>query len=217
MKGELLPIYGVRKEIVSAVKGEVDSRLVLEAPTGSGKSTQVPQILLDNGIAGTGQIVVLQPRRIAARMLARRVSSERGTEVGGETGYQVRFERRTGSRTRICYVTEGVLLRRLLDDPRLNDVAAVVFDEFHERHIQGDVMLAMALALQKGCRPDLKIIVMSATLESGRLESHLSPCCVVRSEGRTYPVETRYSPGVAARGKELWDNCLLYTSDAADE
>ncbi len=205
MKGELLPIYGVRKEIVSAVKGEVDSRLVLEAPTGSGKSTQVPQILLDHGIAGTGQIVVLQPRRIAARMLARRVSSERGAEVGGETGYQVRFERRAGPQTRICYVTEGVLLRRLLDDPRLDGVAAVVFDEFHERHIQGDVMLAMALALQKGCRPDLKIIVMSATLESGRLEAHLSPCCVVRSEGRTHPVEIRYSPGGAARGKELWD------------
>ena len=209
MKGKVLPIHGVSKDIVSALEGKDDSRLVLEAPTGSGKSTQVPQILLDNGIVGKGQIIVLQPRRIAARMLARRVAAERGGGVGDEIGYQVRFERRVGANTRISYVTEGVLLRRLLEDPRLDGVDAVVFDEFHERHIQGDVMLALALAMQKQVRPDLKIVVMSATLDSGKLETHLSPCCVVRSEGKTYPVRISYVSGGYGQGKEIWDNVAL--------
>ena len=209
MKGPVLPIHEVSQDIVSALDGKDDSRLVLEAPTGSGKSTQVPQILLDNGIAGKGQVIVLQPRRIAARMLSRRVAAERGGRVGDEIGFQVRFERRAGVNTRVCYVTEGVLLRRLLEDPCLNGVGALVFDEFHERHIQGDVMLAMALSMQKTVRPDLKIVVMSATLDSGKLEAHLSPCCVVRSEGKTYPVRISYVSGGYGQGKQIWDHVAL--------
>lgn len=209
MKGELLPIHGVCGEIVKALDGGASSRLVIDAPTGSGKSTQVPQILLDNGIAGSGQIVVLQPRRIAARMLARRVASERKVMPGEEIGYQVRFDRVSGPRTRVCYVTEGVLLRRLLEDPMLGGVGAIVFDEFHERHLQGDVMLAMALSLQDQSRPDLKIVVMSATLDSDALEKHLAPCSVVRSEGRTYPVDIKYSRPKHSSGKDIWDVVAL--------
>lgn len=205
MKGELLPIHEVSEAIVAALGNEVRARLILEAPTGSGKSTQVPQILLDNNLVGDGEIVVLQPRRIAARMLARRVADERGGKVGEEIGYQVRFERVAGRNTRVSYVTEGVLLRRLLGDPQLGAVRAIVFDEFHERHLQGDVMLAMALALQEGARPDLKIIVMSATIDSGAVERHLDPCEVVRSEGRAYPVEIKYFRARTSTEKDVWD------------
>ena len=205
MKGELLPIHGVREEIVEALNGEIRARLVLEAPTGSGKSTQIPQMLLDNGLAGNGQVVVLQPRRIAARMLAKRVAGERACKVGEEIGYQVRFEHVAGHNTRVCYVTEGVLLRRLLNNPVLDGVSAIVFDEFHERHLQGDVMLAMALSLQEESRPDLKIVVMSATLDCGPLEKHLEPCRVVRSEGRAYPVEIKHFRSSGSSGKDLWD------------
>jgi ATP-dependent helicase HrpB len=205
MKGELLPIHEVREDIVAALRNELRARLILESPTGSGKSTQVPQILLDNDLAGNGEIVVLQPRRIAARMLAKRVAAERAGNVGDEIGYQVRFERVTGRNTRICYVTEGVLLRRLLKDPQLAAVSAIIFDEFHERHLQGDVMLAMSLALQEGVRPDLKIIVMSATLDSDALERHLEPCRVVSSEGRAYPVEIKYFRPRTSTEKDVWD------------
>ena len=133
--------------------------MVLEAPTGSGKSTQLPQMLLDRGVVPEGEIVVLQPRRVAARMLARRVASERRSRAGGEIGYQVRFDKVAGRDTRVLFVTEGVLLRRMLQDPKLRGVAAIVFDEFHERHLHGDVMLALAMGLQNGVRPDLKLAV----------------------------------------------------------
>ncbi|MCP4848181.1 MAG: ATP-dependent helicase HrpB [Verrucomicrobiaceae bacterium] len=187
------------------MSGDTGSRLVLEAPTGSGKSTQVPQMLLDNGVTGNGQVVVLQPRRIAARMLAKRVAGERGGRVGDEIGYQVRFDRVVSHNTRICYVTEGVLLRQLLDDPSLSGVGTIVFDEFHERHLQGDVTLAMAMSLQEAARPDLKIVVMSATLDCMELESHLKPCRLVRSSGRTFPVEVKYSKAGRLSGVDVWD------------
>ncbi len=185
-----LPIYQTEEAIVAAALGP--GRFIVEAPTGSGKSTQVPQMLLDRGAAGAGQIVVLQPRRIAARLLAARVARERGVALGGEVGYRVRFEGAASAATRILYVTEGVLLRQLLDDPELRGVSVVLFDEFHERHLYGDVTLARAAELQRGARPDLRIGVMSATLDRGPLEAWLTPCAVVRSEGRQFPVAIEY-------------------------
>lgn len=191
-----LPIYEIEDRIVEAAQAQ--SRLILRAPTGSGKSTQVPQMLLDRVVAENGQIVVLQPRRMAARMLASRVAQERGEPLGQTVGYQVRMEGKSSAKTRILYVTEGILLRRMIGDPELRGISAVVFDEFHERHLYGDITLARALDLEETSRPDLKIVVMSATLEVGELEKYLAPCEVLESAGRTFPVEIRHaerSPG----------------------
>ncbi len=191
MNPKELPIYELRDELTEALRSE--NRLLIEAPTGSGKSTQIPQMVLDGGATGPGEVVVLQPRRLAARLLAKRVAFERGVELGGEVGYQVRMERHVSSTTMIRYVTEGILLRQFLSDPQLKGVSAVIFDEFHERHIYGDITLARALLLQKE-RPDLKVIVMSATLDAGPLRDYLAPCRELKSEGRMYPVEIEYSP-----------------------
>jgi ATP-dependent helicase HrpB len=187
-----LPIFELENALVAALR--TNNRLILQAPTGSGKSTQVPQMLLDHGLLGTGEVVVLQPRRLATRMLAARVASERQSALGGEVGYQIRFDRVVSDRTRIRFVTEGVLLRQLLQDPKLGSVSAILFDEFHERHLYGDITLARALDLQQSARADLKLIVMSATLETARLETFLEPCAMLRSEGRAYPVDIEYLP-----------------------
>ncbi|MFW6354772.1 MAG: DEAD/DEAH box helicase, partial [Verrucomicrobiota bacterium] len=185
-----LPIDAVRPALAAA--WERAHNVVLTAPTGSGKSTRVPSMLTD--LAGdAGQVIVLQPRRVAARWLARRVAQERGAQLGGEVGYQIRHERRASAQTRILFVTEGVLLRRLQTDPHLRGVVAVVFDEFHERHLQGDVGLAVARRVQRAERPDLRLLVMSATLETGRLEGFLDPATLIAAEGRTFPVEVAYS------------------------
>jgi ATP-dependent helicase HrpB len=185
-----LPIYELEPAILASLRAS--GRLVIQAPTGSGKSTQVPQILLRSGLLGSGQAVVLQPRRLAARMLARRVAHEAGCELGDAVGYQIRLESRVSERTRIRFVTEGILLRQMTFDPQLRGVSAVIFDEFHERHLYGDITLAGALRLQRDSRPDLKIIVMSATLDAGALRAYLEPCDVLASEGRTYPVQIEY-------------------------
>ncbi len=185
-----LPIYDIEQDIVARLRQ--CPRLVLQAPTGSGKSTQVPQMLLKNGLLGEGQIVVLQPRRLAARLLAARVAQECESELGRLVGYQIRFENHSGTDTRIKYVTEGILLRQMIQDPDLRGIQALVFDEFHERHLYGDISLARALDIQETRRPDLLIIVMSATLQAGELEQYLKPCTVLRSEGRVFPVETEY-------------------------
>jgi ATP-dependent helicase HrpB len=132
-----LPIYELETAIVSALRAQ--SRLVLQAPTGSGKSTQVPQMLLDHGLAEGGEIVVLQPRRLPTRMLAARVAQERGARLGDEVGYQIRLDKVATAKTRIRFVTEGVLLRQMLADPGLRGIRAIVFDEFHERHLYGDI------------------------------------------------------------------------------
>ncbi len=188
---EQLPIYELETAILSSLRQ--DRRLIISAPTGSGKSTQVPQILLNHGALGDGQVVILQPRRLATRLLAARVARERDAELGGEVGYQIRFENVTSPRTRIRYVTEGVLLRQIVREPNLAEVSALVFDEFHERHLYGDITLARALDLQEGPRPDLKLIVMSASLDAARLEDYLRPCRVLESQGRVFPVETQYA------------------------
>ena len=185
-----LPIFELEAQLIHTLRNH--SRIVLEAPTGSGKSTQVPQMLLDHGFAERGEIVVLQPRRLPARMLAARVAQERGCQIGGEVGYQIRLDRVATKATKIRYVTEGILLRQMLADPKLSGIAAICFDEFHERHLYGDITLARALDLQETLRPDLKLIVMSATLDSAALENYLAPCQVLNSRGRTFPVDIRY-------------------------
>jgi len=184
-----LPIYEVEDGIVSSLK--THPRLILQAPTGSGKSTQVPQILLKHGLRN-GQIVILQPRRLAARLLARRVAHELGVQLGREVGYQVRFENVTSDDTRIQFETEGILLRRIIQDPELRGIQVVVFDEFHERHLYGDVSLAKALDIQERSRSDLLIIVMSATLDAAVLGKYLEPCVILTSQGRTFPVAVEY-------------------------
>jgi ATP-dependent helicase HrpB len=198
-----LPIYEIQDALLRATGTGL--RAVIAAPTGSGKSTQVPQMLL--GTPGvTGQIVVMQPRRLAARLLARRVASERQSELGQEIGYQIRFDNVTSSRTRIRFVTEGVLLRQMLQDPSLTGVSAIIFDEFHERHLHGDVTLARALDLQQTTRPDLRLIVMSATLDLDQLEKYLAPCKILTSEGRMFPVDVRYAHTPAyADQRPIWD------------
>jgi ATP-dependent helicase HrpB len=197
-----LPIFELENTLLETLRSH--SRLILEAPTGSGKSTQIPQILLDHGFADTGEIVVLQPRRLPARMLAARVAQERGTPLGQEVGYQIRLDRVASKATKIRYVTEGILLRQMLADPTLEGISAICFDEFHERHLYGDITLARALELQETRRPDLKLIVMSATLDAGTLQSYLAPCALLTSRGRTFPVDIRYLPKPPAEGP-VWE------------
>src|SRR5688500_11083455 len=187
-----LPIYDLENSILTALKA--NSRLILQAPTGSGKSTQVPQILLDHDLLGPGQVVILQPRRLATRLLAARVAAERNVRLGDEVGYQIRFENLTSDRTRIRFVTEGILLRQLIQDPQLRGISAVLFDEFHERHLYGDITLARALQLQATSRPDLKLAVMSATLDAGLPQKYLEPCAVLTSSRREFPDEIEYRP-----------------------
>jgi ATP-dependent helicase HrpB len=204
MPREDLPIFELEHRLVAKLKEH--SRLIIQAPTGSGKSTQVPQILLDHGLLGDGQVVILQPRRLATRLLAARVASERNVRLGDEVGYQIRFENITSDRTRIRFVTEGILLRQLIQDPELRRVSAILFDEFHERHLYGDITLARALQLQTTSRPDLKLAVMSATLDAGLLEKYLAPCAILSSSGRAFPVEIEYLPKpVGDEGYPIWD------------
>jgi ATP-dependent helicase HrpB len=185
-----LPIWQIHGQVIDGLKAA--NRLVLIAPTGSGKTTQVPQMLLDSG-AYSGRIVVLQPRRVAARTVAARVAWERDSKLGGEVGYQIRFEDRTSLGTRICFVTEGILLRWLQDDQDLSDISVILFDEFHERNLLSDVALALAKRLQEIRRPDLKMIVMSATLEAEPVAKYLGGCPVLVSEGKAFPVQIRHA------------------------
>ena len=172
-----LPIWQIHEPILDALRS--GNRLVLVAPTGSGKTTQVPQMLLDAGLAGNRRIVVLQPRRVAARTVAARVAWERNTPLGGEVGYQIRFDDQTGLGTRICFITEGILLRWLQDDRTLRDVGVLLFDEFHERNLLSDVALALVKQLQQTRRPDLKLAVMSATLDAQPVAAYLDSCPIL--------------------------------------
>ena len=185
-----LPIWHIHDPIVRTL--QAGNRLVLVAPTGSGKTTQVPQMVLDAGLAGPRKIVVLQPRRVAARTVAARVAWERNCKLGEEVGYQIRFDDQTGLGTRICFVTEGILLRWLQDDAALSDVGVLLFDEFHERNLMSDVALALVKQIQQARRPDLKIVVMSATLDAEPVAKYLGGCPVLVSEGQSFPVEVNY-------------------------
>ena len=188
-----LPIEEIREPLLAAIRAG-KRRIVIEAPTGSGKSTQIPQMLLEGGcLGGSGQAVILQPRRLAARMLAKRVAEERGVSLGAEVGYTIRLDDLTSAKTRIRFVTEGVLVRQMISRPKLEGVQAVLCDEFHERHLYGDLTLGRILDLQESARPDLILVVMSATLETEKLAKTMG-AEILRSEGRMYPVEIRYLP-----------------------
>ena len=174
------------------------NHLVLEAPPGAGKTTRVPPALLE---MTAGEVLVLEPRRLAARLAARYVAGERGEAAGETVGYQVRFEEVAGPRTRLRFLTEGVLTRRMLSDPDLARVGCVVLDEFHERHLEGDLALALLRRLQRQRRPDLKIVVMSATLDAAPIAEYLAGgqrLPVLRSAGRHHPLEIEYTPHSAA-------------------
>lgn len=199
-----LPVDPLAGELLEHLREH--PRLILQAPTGSGKSTRVPGMLLDAGRLGEcGRVVVLQPRRLAARMLAARVASERGGSLGGEVGYRIRLDNVTSRDTRIEFVTEGVLLRQMLNAPDLPGVAVLIFDEFHERHLYGDITLARALQIQETTRPDLLLIVMSATLDAAALEPYLAPCATLSSAGRTFPVSVEYLPRPLGDRTPVWE------------
>ncbi|MBX3443998.1 MAG: ATP-dependent helicase HrpB [Planctomyces sp.] len=186
-----LPIDECLPQIAAALEDR--HALVLQAPPGAGKTTRVPPALASAGWSAQGRIIVLEPRRMAARAAARRIAAECGATLGREVGYQVRFDDRSSRETRILIVTEGIFLRHVQSDPFLEGVAAVVFDEFHERSLIGDLALAMARRVQQ-VRTDLRLVLMSATLDPAPLAAALGDCPVVRSEGRQFPVDVRYVP-----------------------
>jgi ATP-dependent helicase HrpB len=185
-----LPIEAVLPELLAALAAGPNA--VLVAPPGAGKTTRVPLALLDAPWRGDGRVILLEPRRLAARAAAERMAATLGEVVGGTVGFRVRLESRVSARTRIEVVTEGVFTRMVLDDPELAGVAAVLFDEFHERSLDGDLGLALALDVQAALRPDLRLLVLSATIDGARVAKLLGDAPVVVSEGRAFPVETRH-------------------------
>lgn len=187
-----LPVDSILPQIIESLRHHPN--LVIEAPPGAGKTTRVPIALLDAGLAGGGDVWVLEPRRLAARMAARHVAEERGEPLGETVGYQVRFEEVAGPRTRLRFLTEGVLTRRLLRDPMLERVGVVVVDEFHERHLQADLALALLARLQRTARPDLKLAVMSATLDVAPVSGFLGQAPLLKSEGRMFDVAIEHLP-----------------------
>lgn len=187
-----LPVLETLPALKAALARE--GRAVLAAPPGSGKTTLVPLALLDEPWLAGRRIVVLEPRRLAARAAARRMAQLRGEGVGETVGYQVRFERRISARTRIEVITEGLLTRRLQADPELPGVGLLVFDEFHERSLDVDLALALALEARASLSPELRVLVMSATLDTAAVSRLLGGAPVIRSAGRLHPVEMRYRP-----------------------
>ena len=185
-----LPIDSILSELRRLVS--LSANVVLHAPPGAGKTTRVPLALLDLPELAGGRIVMLEPRRLAAVHAAHRMASTLGEEAGETVGFAMRFERRVSRKTRIEVVTEGILTRRLQRDPCLEGISLVIFDEFHERSIHADLALAFCLEVQREVRPDLKILVMSATLDTGPLAALLGEAPVVASVGRCFPVEVRY-------------------------
>ncbi len=187
-----LPIDAVLADV--RAQAAACPRLVLVAPPGAGKTTRVPLVLMDEPFAKGGKIILLEPRRLAARAAAERMAQTLGERLGETIGLRVRLQSAISARTRIEVVTEGVFARMILDDPSLEGVAAVVFDEFHERSLDADLGLALALEAQAGLREDLRILVMSATLDGARVSRLMGDCPVLVSEGRAFPVETRHVP-----------------------
>ena len=187
---QALPIDAVLPELTGALRAH--NAAVVVAPPGAGKTTRVPLVLADEAWAAGKKILVLAPRRLAARAAAARMAATLGEAVGATVGYRVRFAAKVSRATRIEVVTEGVFARLVLDDPALTGVAAVVFDEFHERSLDADLGLALARDVQLGLREDLKLLVMSATLDGARVGRLLDNAPVIESAGRAFPVETRY-------------------------
>ena len=185
-----LPIDAVLGDLTDALRSA--SAAVLVAPPGAGKTTRVPLALLDAPWLAGKKIIMLEPRRIAARASAERMASTLGERAGETVGYRVRFGSKISRRTRIEVVTEGIFARQILDDPELTGVGAVLFDEFHERSLDADLGLALARDAQMGLREDLRILVMSATIDGARIAKLLGDAPVIASEGRAFPVITRY-------------------------
>ncbi|MCI0703737.1 MAG: DEAD/DEAH box helicase [Planctomycetia bacterium] len=190
MPHEPLPIDAVLPELLAALRASGSA--VLRAPTGAGKTTRVPPAIIESGLAGNELVLMLEPRRVAARAAARRMAMEHGTPLGDIFGYQVRFDRKASVRTRVLVVTPGVLLRLLHDNPLLEGIAAVVFDEFHERGLEADLALGMVRLIRENVRPELKVVVMSATVDPAAVSAYFNGCPVVDSQGRAFPVEVRY-------------------------
>src|ERR1035438_6007521 len=184
-----LPIDPLLPQIVDSLRR--NPNLVLQADPGAGKTTRVPPALLESGLLGDGECWILEPRRLATRLAATRVAEELGEALGQRAGYAVRFEQKVSKGTRLRFVTEGLLLRRLHGDPRLRGISAVVLDEFHERHLHTDLAITLLRRLQREARPDLKLLVMSATLDPGPVATYLD-ATVVQSEGRAFSVETAF-------------------------
>ncbi|MCB2136303.1 MAG: ATP-dependent helicase HrpB [Rhodobacteraceae bacterium] len=194
-----LPIEDALPALIAALAG--DGRAVLVAPPGAGKTTRVPLAIRDAGLT-SGRIVMLEPRRLAARAAAERMAQSLGEDIGRTVGYRIRGEARVSAATRIEVVTEGILTRMLQSDPELPGIGCLVFDEFHERSLNADLGLALAWEVRQALRPDLRIIVMSATLDAGPVSGLLDEALVILSEGRAYPVETRWlrqSPDASLR------------------
>ncbi|HEY2754970.1 MAG TPA: DEAD/DEAH box helicase, partial [Pseudolabrys sp.] len=190
-----LPIDAELPGLIAALRAR--NAAVLVAPPGAGKTTRVPLVLLDEPWARDRKILVLEPRRLAARAAAERMASTLKEGVGETVGLRVRFGSKVTRKTRIEVVTEGIFTRLILDDPSLDGIAAVLFDEFHERSLDADLGLALARDVQQGLRDDLKLLAMSATLDGARVAKLLSDkdsgdAAVIESEGRAFPVETRY-------------------------
>ncbi len=185
-----LPIDSLLPAVLSAL--QTNRNLIIEASPGAGKTTRVPPALLNPAVANDSEVWVLEPRRLAARLSAQRVAEELGERLGQTVGYQVRFEEISSPRTRLRFLTEGVLTRRLLSNPMLKGVAVVVLDEFHERHLQTDLALALLRRLQQTTRPDLKLVVMSATLDVAPLARYLGDCPILKSEGRQFDIAIEF-------------------------
>jgi ATP-dependent helicase HrpB len=195
-----LPITDALPALLDAMR--VQSRAVLQAPPGAGKTTHVPLALLEAALA-PGRIVMLEPRRLAARAAAERMAQTLGEEVGQTVGYRVRGEARVSSATRIEVVTTGILTRRIQSDPELSGIGTVIFDEFHERTLDGDLGLALCLEIADALRPDLKLLVMSATLDAAPVAALMGNAPLITSEGRAYPVETRWLDRPLPKGQQL--------------
>ena len=184
------PVDGVIPQLSEALA--LGAAAILVAEPGAGKTTRVPLKLLDSSWLGNRKIVMLEPRRLAARAAAKRMAETLGEAIGETVGYTVRLDRKVSARTRIEVVTEGILTRRLQSDPELKDTGLVIFDEFHERSLDGDLGLALTLDMQRSLREDLRLLIMSATLDAVRLAAHLQGAPVISATGRVFPVETRY-------------------------
>jgi ATP-dependent helicase HrpB len=187
MTSGFLPVDTILADVLASL--EAGRNVVIEAPPGAGKSTRVPLALLQSPSLGEGRILLLEPRRLAARSLSRFLASSMGEKVGQSVGLMVRFEAQMSAQTRLVVMTEGVFLRRLVDDPELVGVSAIIFDEVHERSVETDVGLALAREIRSALRPDLRLVAMSATLDAEQFRSYLD-ADLHRSEGRTYPIET---------------------------
>ncbi|WP_375144564.1 ATP-dependent helicase HrpB, partial [Vibrio parahaemolyticus] len=186
-----LPIEAVMPQLLTAVKHQ--HQVILKAAPGAGKSTYFPLQLIQNQVV-IGKVIMLEPRRLAARNIARYLAEQLGEQVGQRVGYRVRGETKVSASTQLEIVTEGVMTRMIQNDPELDGVDLLIFDEFHERSIHADTALALSLEVQEALRDDLKLVVMSATLDQEALQSLLPEACYIESEGRSFAVETRYAP-----------------------